>query len=1374
MQTNIENAVQGRLFTNDFLLEGVTDLDEWKTLNDQSVDEIEISLLDIFDNFPITQTPNETHTEDDLIWPVLERLGWTEKLRHQNLSERGMDDVPDGILFGDKLTKRRATAMSERPERYELGVLMVESKRWLRPLDRASGSRSESVTPSTQMLRYLRRAEDLTIGKMRWGLLTNGMQWRLYYQGARSVAEQFFEINLATVLNLSGHNDGLFPLSEDQRHHCLKLFILFFGKISFLNKTSDGRTLHQLAIDEGRFYEERVASNLSQLVFENVFPTLVKAISSGAPDAKLDEVRNAALVLLYRLLFIFYAEDRGLLPVHDGRYNDNIGLRKNVRENILLRIEKNEVFSEKITGYWNTISDLCRVIDKGEVEFGLPPYNGGLFDDQRTPLLKRITLSNSTVAHVIKDLSFEFIEKKHRYINYRDLSVQQLGSIYERLLEHEVIRDNNEIIVRPNIYARKCSGSYYTPDSLVSLILQETVGRLVDERLEAFRNQVDKIQKSDVSSEQAISELKIVDPAEQMLTIKVCDPAMGSGHFLVSLVDYLSDHVIAAIAEANNAVPDYVSPLIGQIETIRERILDNAKHKWSVKQELLDDRHIVRRMILKRCIYGVDKNPMAVELAKVSLWLHTFTVGAPLSFLDHHLRTGDSLFGYWIQDAIKKTEKKAGPLLFPRDDLEEAQTAANPMKSIEKLTDADLAEARESIDLFTKVDEQTKPLNAFMSLLYALEWLDPQDIEETAVASYLTGMFGDVVDIAQDAGAIIADSKLAKLAKLFSSVLENANDVVNQERFLHWQVAFPGVWPDWENGNQGGFDVVVGNPPWDKMKLQQVEWFKARDRDVALQQRASDRKKMIEALVRSNSPLAKDYEYAYVRALSALRMARNCGNYPKLSKGDVNLYSLFIERSLSLIKQGGLIGLLTPSGIYADKTASEFFKEISTKGRIASLFDFENRRLGTKLPPFFPDVHPSFKFCAIIVGGDERTFKQTRCSFFLKDLNEINDPERCFSLSSDDFSRVNPNTGTAPVFRLRRDADITRRIYEHHPVLVDRSGDKERRTWPVRYKRMFDMTNDSHLFRTESQLNKTEGFFRVDNKRWKGKKRGQRTEYLYLPLYEGKMVQAFDHRAASIKVNLDNMNRPAQPVSATLEQHQNPDWLPDPQYWVRETEITLPQGLEWFVAFKDVTATTNVRTMIAAIVPRLPFGNTLPILIPETDEKINDYRGNIWLLAACFNSVMFDFVARQKVQGQHLNWFIVEQLPVIQLFAYNNTTFGSKTATEIIRETILELTYTAHDMEPFARDLGHVDESGKVKPPFSWNEDRRLRLRAKLDAIFFNLYGVTDEKDIKYIYSTFHTMKREEEKKYNKQYRSRDLCLAYMKTLAAGMPDENL
>ena len=184
------------------------------------------------------------------------------------------------------------------------------------------------------------------------------------------------------------------------------------------------------------------------------------------------------------------------------------------------------------------------------------------------------------------------------------------------------------------------------------------------------------------------------------------------------------------------------------------RILENAKNKWSVRKEQLDDRHIVRRMVLKRCVYGVDKNPMAVELAKVSLWLHTFTVGAPLSFLDHHLRTGDSLFGFWIQDVIKKTEDKAGPL-FPRKVFEDAKAAADPMKLIEQLTDADLEEAKKSIEKYSEVDKKTGSLNSFISLLYALEWLNLEGKDKADVASYLTGFFGsDLVEIAKNNGGI--------------------------------------------------------------------------------------------------------------------------------------------------------------------------------------------------------------------------------------------------------------------------------------------------------------------------------------------------------------------------------------------------------------------------------------------------------------------------------------------------------------------------------------------------------------------------------------------------------------------------------------------
>jgi type II restriction/modification system DNA methylase subunit YeeA len=216
--------------------------------------------------------------------------------------------------------------------------------------------------------------------------------------------------------------------------------------------------------------------------------------------------------------------------------------------------------------------------------------------------------------------------------------------------------DDGTIIVRPNVFARRGSGSYYTPDELVSLIINRTIGPLIDERLRAFEREADRLARASHSIAARMQDLAKFDPASAILDLKICDPAMGSGHFLVSLVDYLADRILAAIAESESkeAVEwsDYVSPLGARILAIRSQIQKHAKEeKWVIEDGQLDDRHILRRMILKRVIHGVDKNPMAVELAKVALWLHTFTVGAPLSFLDHHLKCGDSLFGEWVRPA---------------------------------------------------------------------------------------------------------------------------------------------------------------------------------------------------------------------------------------------------------------------------------------------------------------------------------------------------------------------------------------------------------------------------------------------------------------------------------------------------------------------------------------------------------------------------------------------------------------------------------------------------------------------------------------------------------------------------------------------------
>ena len=1347
----ITTPFHGSLFANDFLQDSVTHLDDWRNISAADLDTLEYSVRDVFNGFPSGGSPNESQTEDDLIWPVLAQLGWTASLRQQNLSAYGREDVPDGLLFPDAAAKDRANSFAEEWKRYEFGLAVIESKRWGRPLDRRSGRRGEETAPSTQMLRYLRRVDDLTTGKLRWGILTNGARWRLYYQGSRSVSEQFFEMDLAALLDLPGHNEGLFALTEDDRRHWLKVFALVFRREAFLAGTADPRTFHQRAIEEGRFYEERVAASLSALVFGQVFPELASAIAAAAPEASLPEVREATLVLLYRLLFILYAEDRDLLPVRNTSYDD-YALREKVRGDVRRRKDRDDVFSTSAARYWLAIDDLCRAIDQGDASIGLPPYNGGLFDRKRTPLLANIRLGDDVMAKAIDALSFEQTPNGRRYINYRDLGVQQLGSIYERLLEQEIVREGSEIAVRPNVFARKGSGSYYTPDDLVGLIIEETIGPLVRSSMDNFTAKHSELATGQLPEDRRISRLKQLDPAEKLLELKVCDPAMGSGHFLVNLVDHLADWVITAMAEAEALVDDYISPLTERIDVIRNTIMGNAEERgWAIDAEQLDDRHIVRRMVLKRCVYGVDKNPMAVELAKVSLWLHTFTVGAPLSFLDHHLRCGDSLFGSWVRNGIDRAKQQGGPL-FLQGPLKRAMRAAAPMQIIEGLTDAEIAEAHRSADVFAEVEEMTAPLNAFLSLIQAFDWLNIRDRDDkAALYAYFLGIFGDPIDIALKKVEILTE---IEGGERFARLLGQAREILDDERFFNWQVAFPGVWSEWEsNGIHGGFDAVIGNPPWDRMKLQQIEWFASRRREIALAQRAADRKRMIADLEKVGDPLAHDFATASERAVAATRMARTSGDYPLLSGGDINLYSLFVERAITIVKPDGMVGLLTPSGIASDKTAARFFKGVSTQGRLRALYDFENKKV------FFPDVHASFKFC-IFVASPSPVKDPARCAFYLHSAAELDDPERCFPLAAADFDRVNPNTGTAPIFRTRRDAELTTAIYGRLPVLVDRSSGEEVKAWPVKYTRMFDMTNDSGLFRTRVELEEKEGAYPIGGNRFASPSGD------WVPLYEGKMVQAFDHRAASVVVNPENQHRPAQPVPATPAQHQNADWLPDPQFWVLEKETGFP-GVPCMLGFKHVTAPTNARSMIAALIPGVGAGNSLPLLLGSNEPTASA----VAAIVANLNSVPLDYVVRQKVQGQNLNWFIIEQLPVVPPSRYEAVRFGPKTAEKIVREAVLELTYTAHDMAPFARDMGYVDELGKVKPPFTWDEDRRLILRSKLDAVFFHLYGVTDRDDIRYIYSTFPIVEREEKAAYGGIYRSCELCLAWMSALAAGEPD---
>ena len=1400
--------MQGQLFTQDFLLRGIQETPPWQALANTEFDAFEAALRGIFGGLDTNSTLNEAQTEQLVIERVLRELGWADDYLPQvNLSGKRREDVPDILLFPDGAAKARAIAEAKDDRRYRHGLAILEAKRWLRPLDRGeAGDATDPGAPSSQMLRYLSRVDVVSDRAMKWGVLSNGAVWRLYWQDARSRAEEFFEIDLAALLGVAGTQqelDGFEPA------HGLRLFFLLFHRPAFLPQTWDSanRSFHAYARNEARLYEEKVSQDLGARVFGEIFPQLAQALARGDLHAVrqkvaygqftrqqftreyLDEVREAALILLYRLLFLFYAEDRNLLPVRDARYYA-YSVRR-LRECVRDDVDAGKVFSSRLDNLWGDLQRVFLLIDEGDDVVGMPAYNGGLFERARAPLLERTRVPDAVMAPIIDALSRRTEDLLRAWINYRDLSVSHLGGIYERLLEYTLVhevqaaddyRDKPEIdriVARPASFARKVSGSYYTHDDLVRLILRESVGLLIAEKHKAFSALVKRLARKASLGNADEEALNAIDPANQILELKVCDPAMGSGHFLVALVDHLADAVLEAINRSAQAVAElpgvahwvesghpWQSPLVARIAHIRRSIRGTARqHGWVVTDAQLDDRHIVRRMILKKTIFGVDKNPMAVELAKTALWLHTFTVGAPLSFLDHHLRCGDSLHGERL-DTVQHGLQALG-MLFQQTKLARLDRAARSLTQVADFTDVDIAEAQLSKKLAADADAEIAPLHALLDFWRAMRWLLPgwpvdsarklAQLGDEALRPALLELLSPARNLVAVLAAGSIEGQGASIAAA-NALLARVRALAAREQFFHWWTAFPTVF---NADGRGGFDAVIGNPPWDRIKLQEVEWFAEREPAIARQARAADRKKLIAELQHKGAALAAQYQEATERAEANARVLGKSGDYPLLGGGDVNLYSLFVERAQALADPAGLVALLTPSGIAADKGAAEFFKSIATTQRLGALFDFENRN--NPGGSYFPDVDSRFKFCTLVFGGSRRKFDKTRCAFYLHNLGELDGVGRVLELGADDFALVNPNTGAAPIFRSRRDADIVTRLYRTHPVLVKHGQASEslgqqpdRKVWPVKYLRMFDMTNDSGLFMTRIELAK-QGFEPAPMNRWR---KGYAEA---VPLYVGRMVHQFDHRHASVTVNEENLHNAAQGSPLDSAQKADPIVFPTPQYWVRADAVPEALRRDWALGFRDIARANDVRTMIASIVPTTAAGNTLPLLVGN-DAPLP--AAAACLLLANLNSLALDYVARQKAQSTHLNWYIVEQLPVIAPERFETSIGGVKIA-DFIREQVLHLSYTAHDLAPFARDLGHVNADGSVKPPFIWNdEDRRTRLAA-LDGLFMHLYGLAED-DAAYILDTFPIVREQDDAAFGR-FRTKDDVIAALHRVSKGV-----
>ena len=1014
--------MQGQLFTQDLLIRGVLETPAHQALSNSALTAFTDALQHIFSGLSSVSTINEAQTEQLVINKVLAELGWADDFLPQvNADPKDREAVPDCLLFASPEAKAAALLEAKDDRRYRHGLAILEAKRWLRPLDRGDGQDAfDPDAPSSQMLRYLSRVDVASDRAIKWGVLTNGAVWRLYWQDARSRSEEFFEIDLAAALGVKGVQHDIDDIAPA---HALRLFQLFFSRSAFLPQSWDdtGRTFHAYALNEARLYEEKVSQDLGARVFGEIFPQLADALARGDLHARthevgygqfkrpqftrdyLDEVREAALVLLYRLLFLFYAEDRNLLPVRDDRYAP-YSVRR-LREEVRDKVEAGGKFSSTVGRIWLHLKGAFTLIDKGDDDIGMPAYNGGLFDRARAPLLERTNVPDAVMAPIIDALSRRTEDLLHGWINYRDLAVAHLGGIYERLLEYSLVHEVqaadsykdkpeiNRITAQPASFARKVSGSYYTHDDLVRLVLRESVGLLARERQAAFEVHLKKNSKKTALNPGDWDALDALDPASQILELKICDPAMGSGHFLVALVDDLADRVLEAITLAThqvNAQPwaahlveagrPWQSPVLQRMAHIRRSIKTTAKDRgWVVTDAQLDDRHIVRRMILKKSIFGVDKNAMAVELAKTALWLHTFTVGAPLSFLDHHLKVGDSLHGERLPQ-VQRGLQDLGALLL-QSEFDRLALAASNIAQVADLTDVDIAEAQLSKKLAQEAAAQVAPIHAVLDFWRAMRWMvpgwpvkklgelprllklpaDPATREaeikagkhpEYAALLRLFDPNHNLVTVLA-AGQVQGNDAASRAA---NDLMARARALAARETFFHWWTSFPTVFGA---GSRGGFDAVIGNPPWDRIKLQEVEWFAERVPAIAAQPRAADRKKMIAALqhvkmgqTATHTPPVADwwaqFAQATGRAEDNARVLGNgkqgSGDFPLLGGGDVNLYSLFVERAQALAAPAGWWRWLRPAALRRTKARQRFSAASAAPGGWARCLTLKTAR----------------------------------------------------------------------------------------------------------------------------------------------------------------------------------------------------------------------------------------------------------------------------------------------------------------------------------------------------------------------------------------------------------------------------------------------
>ncbi|MDD2229440.1 MAG: hypothetical protein PHY48_08525 [Candidatus Cloacimonetes bacterium] len=1192
-------------------------------------------------------------------------------------------------------------------------------------------------SPHSLIQEFVNRSKDHL-----WGFLSNGFKLRILRDNISLTRAAYVEFDLQAMMDNDAYSDFFL------------LYLLCHQSRVEAKTDESGRLLGPESCWLEKWYNTSITEGVRAL--DDLRANVQSAIESlGAGfiaypnNIELrDKLRDGALSLqnyyhqvlrqVYRLLFVFVAEDRDLLLAPDApdaskeiyqKYYSTYRIRE-------LALRKR---GTKHSDLWQHLDLLFNSLYDGNPALGLPALGSFLFKAESTPDLADCGLANSDLLSAFRYLCYTQKNNIFQPINYRNLGPEELGSVYESLLEMHPEINLEAGFFKLNIISgseRKTTGSYYTPASLVNCLLDSALEPVIAKAVSGKEVSSEWSVGSDSSSAPNSPLTSHHSPEQALLALKICDPACGSGHFLIAAA-----HRIAKRLAAIRAGEDEPAP--------------------SIIQHALRD-------VIGHCIYGVDINPMSVELCKISLWMEALEPGKPLTFLEHHIQCGNSLLGC-TPALLKKGIPDAAFTALTGDDK---AYCAKYKKQNKEESKGDV------IDIFSGDEKPWEHLGNHAPYVINLNQMEDDSIEnltrkEEAYAeimrssAYLNSKFiYDAWCAAFVWEKVPSDTLPYPITqRLLDNIESNpysVNPAIRSEiirlakeyQFFHWHIAFPDVFPPLTTHSSPltpqGFDCVLGNPPWERVKLQEKEFFAARDAEIANAANASIRKKLIEALPSTNPALYRAFLAEKRVSEGSSLLIRESGVYPLCGRGDLNTYTVFAELNRNLLNPRGHCGCIVPSGIATDDTTKFFFQDLFDTGSLKSLYDFENRE------KLFPAVDSRMKFCLLTLRAASSTHHSPLTThqaadflFFAHSVADLNDAERHFQLSREDVALINPNTRTCPIFRTKQDAELTKYIYRRVPVLINENDPEQGNPWGISFMRMFDMSNDSQLFKTKEQMEdmgfELQGnrFIRVAQDTIPA---GQMDSVLpepevYLPLYEAKMIHHYNHRFGDY-ADLPAGSNSTQLPNIPLSRLEDPNYEPLPRYWVKKDEVesATPDTKGYFLGFRDICRSTDERTIIASFITQTAVSNKMPLLLCDYRAATTSY------LNACLNSFACDFVSRFKIGSTSLNFFIAKQLAVLPPTAFDKldsllTTHHLASSPSALLTThrlpltslLLELIYTSYSMQAFAQDCGYDG------PPFIWNEERRFEIRCELDALYFHLYLGTQEEWMKPPLTTHHS-----------------------------------